>query len=51
MVCNNDQKKKKGVNGHNVGNFSAIHIRHLLMPEKHIPFNKSNTYTGKHVVA
>lgn len=45
------KKKKKGENGHNVGNVAVIHIRHLLMPEKHILFNKSNTYTGKHVVA
>lgn len=40
---------EKAVNGLNFENFAVIHVRHSVMPEKHLSLNISNTCIEKHV--
>lgn len=40
---------EKAVNGHNIGNFAVIYVRHSVMPEKHLSLNMSNMHIEKHI--
>lgn len=40
---------EKAVNGHNIGNFAVIYVRHSVMPEKHLSLNVSYMHIEKYI--